>query len=341
MRSLALDVPGWPGHLRRPARRPAAHGRGRIPGAAQLLDRLGAGGRRASRSRSSGSTTARCRRTWSTRCGRATGSSCAARSAATSCGSDGRRRRAGDADRGRLGDRAADGDAAPPRGGRRARAPVRLLASWRSRTRAIYAEELDRLEAAGDGLEVVTTLTRSPPPGWEGEVGRVTPEMLGPACVAGATAAARIRVRPDRVRRGGRGGARRARARARTRCAPSASGRREAPMDERDLRLDGNAAAGVLREAFGFEVTAARGRCEGCGAVEPIGCARSSTCTRPASSLRCVHCEAVMLRLVEAPDGISRRSAGYPLPRDHRVAGVEHAGAAAQSRPRRRAGAAV
>jgi ferredoxin-NADP reductase len=57
-------------------------------------------------------------------------------------------------------------------------APVRLFASWRSAESAIYTEELGRLEAAGDGLEVTTTLTRSPPPGWEGEVGRVTPEML-------------------------------------------------------------------------------------------------------------------------------------------------------------------
>ena len=33
-------------------------------------------------------------------------------------------------------------------------APVRLFASWRSAERAIYTEELGRLEAAGDGLEV-------------------------------------------------------------------------------------------------------------------------------------------------------------------------------------------
>ncbi len=56
--------------------------------------------------------------------------------------------------------------------------PVRLLASWRSVESAIYTEELTRLAAAGDGLEVTTTLTRSRPPGWAGEVGRVGPDML-------------------------------------------------------------------------------------------------------------------------------------------------------------------
>jgi ferredoxin-NADP reductase len=56
--------------------------------------------------------------------------------------------------------------------------PVRLLASWRSLHDAIFAAEVDRLVAAGDGLEAVTTLTRSRPPGWDGEVGRVNAPML-------------------------------------------------------------------------------------------------------------------------------------------------------------------
>jgi ferredoxin-NADP reductase len=56
--------------------------------------------------------------------------------------------------------------------------PLRLLSSWRSADDTIYAAELDRLVAAGDGFEAVTTLTRSRPPGWAGEAGRVTPDML-------------------------------------------------------------------------------------------------------------------------------------------------------------------
>jgi hypothetical protein len=73
-------------------------------------------------------------------------------------------------------------------------------------------------------------------------------------------------------------------------------------MDDRDLRLDGNAAAGALQQLFGFEVTAARGRCEGCGALEPIG-ALTVYMHAPGMVFRCPHCEAVMIRLVEAPDG--------------------------------------
>ena len=38
-----------------------------------------------------------------------------------------------------------------------------------------------------------------------------------------------------------------------------------------DLRLDGNAAAGLLSEAFGPEATAAMARCGGCGAEGPVG----------------------------------------------------------------------
>jgi hypothetical protein len=73
-------------------------------------------------------------------------------------------------------------------------------------------------------------------------------------------------------------------------------------MDDRDLRLDGNAAAGVLQAALGFEVTSARGRCEGCGAEEPVG-ALLVYMRGPGVVLRCVHCHAVMLRLAELPGG--------------------------------------
>jgi ferredoxin-NADP reductase len=57
-------------------------------------------------------------------------------------------------------------------------AAVRLLASWRSAADAIYAGELDALAAAGDGVTVTQTLTRAEPPGWAGESGRVTRDML-------------------------------------------------------------------------------------------------------------------------------------------------------------------
>jgi ferredoxin-NADP reductase len=64
----------------------------------------------------------------------------------------------------------------------RARAGVhdqaRLLHSSRSYEDIIYREELDRLGGAGDGLEVVHTLTRSQPSGWTGYARRIDGEML-------------------------------------------------------------------------------------------------------------------------------------------------------------------
>lgn len=42
-------------------------------------------------------------------------------------------------------------------------------------------------------------------------------------------------------------------------------------MDETDLRLDGNAVAGMLAEVFGFEMTIERGGCAGCGAANQLG----------------------------------------------------------------------
>jgi ferredoxin-NADP reductase len=57
-------------------------------------------------------------------------------------------------------------------------APTRLLYSSRAIEDVIYREELDRLAAGGDGLEVLHTLTRSRPPGWSGYDRRIDAEML-------------------------------------------------------------------------------------------------------------------------------------------------------------------
>jgi ferredoxin-NADP reductase len=65
-----------------------------------------------------------------------------------------------------------------------ARNPARLLFSSRHPDEIIYRAELDRLAAAGDGLEVVHTLTRSHPPEWSGYDRRIDEpmiaEVLGP-----------------------------------------------------------------------------------------------------------------------------------------------------------------
>jgi ferredoxin-NADP reductase len=56
--------------------------------------------------------------------------------------------------------------------------PARLLYSSRSIEDVIYREELDRLAAAGDGLDVRQTLTRSQPAGWQGYARRIDRDML-------------------------------------------------------------------------------------------------------------------------------------------------------------------
>jgi len=56
--------------------------------------------------------------------------------------------------------------------------PVHVLLSWRSAQDAIYADELDRIGAAGDGVAITQTLTRTRPPGWAGETGRVSRDLL-------------------------------------------------------------------------------------------------------------------------------------------------------------------
>ncbi len=55
-------------------------------------------------------------------------------------------------------------------------APMKLLLSSRTIEDVIYREELDAL--ADGGFEVVHTLTRSQPPGWNGYSRRVDPELL-------------------------------------------------------------------------------------------------------------------------------------------------------------------
>jgi Family of unknown function (DUF6510) len=62
------------------------------------------------------------------------------------------------------------------------------------------------------------------------------------------------------------------------------------------LRLDGNAAAGLLCEIFAQDVTASPATCDGCGAREQLGAVHLY---RGAGLvLRCPHCEAVLVRVV-------------------------------------------
>ncbi len=60
----------------------------------------------------------------------------------------------------------------------RAAIPARLLFSSRGPEEIIYRDELDRFAAAGDGFEVLHTLTRQQPPGWTGYARRIDEPML-------------------------------------------------------------------------------------------------------------------------------------------------------------------
>ena len=64
------------------------------------------------------------------------------------------------------------------RAARASTVPARLLYSSRSLEDMIYHDELDRLAGDGTGFEVLHTLTRAQPPGWPGWTRRIDREML-------------------------------------------------------------------------------------------------------------------------------------------------------------------
>ena len=70
-------------------------------------------------------------------------------------------------------------------------------------------------------------------------------------------------------------------------------------MDESQLRLDGNAAAGMLRDVFTEDVTAARAACAACGAVAEMGAQHLYMYSgAPGAVVRCRACQSVLLVLV-------------------------------------------
>ena len=66
-------------------------------------------------------------------------------------------------------------------------------------------------------------------------------------------------------------------------------------MDDNALMVDGNATAGMLQEAFAFEVTTAVGICAGCGSSRPVGAVPAWT-RAPGVVLRCPDCDQVLVR---------------------------------------------
>ena len=69
-------------------------------------------------------------------------------------------------------------------------------------------------------------------------------------------------------------------------------------MDDK-LRLDGNAAAGPLREIFSFEVTTAEYACGGCGRTGRLGGAMVYEVRELGIVVRCPICDNALIRLAQ------------------------------------------
>ena len=67
-------------------------------------------------------------------------------------------------------------------------------------------------------------------------------------------------------------------------------------MNDDDLRLDGNAAGGLLNEVFPFEMTAAATTCGGCGTKKPIG-ELMLYGHGMGAILRCAGCDTALIRI--------------------------------------------
>jgi Family of unknown function (DUF6510) len=76
-------------------------------------------------------------------------------------------------------------------------------------------------------------------------------------------------------------------------------------MDDADLRLDGNAAAGLLAEIFTVDITSAQAVCSGCGSVFQVGTLPAYGLTM-GTILRCPGCDTALVR-------VSRLASGYWL----------------------------
>ena len=82
-------------------------------------------------------------------------------------------------------------------------------------------------------------------------------------------------------------------------------------QEEVGLPLDVNAAAGILREIFALDVTAAEVTCGNCGIVAMVGETKLYGGVMGAI-FRCAHCDGIVMRLVRTPvtRALSQRCGG-------------------------------
>ena len=69
-------------------------------------------------------------------------------------------------------------------------------------------------------------------------------------------------------------------------------------VQQSDLKLDGNAIGGLLREIFAMEMTGAEGTCSTCSAVHAVGEVVVYK-NAPGVVVRCPSCGAVQMKLVK------------------------------------------
>lgn len=83
-------------------------------------------------------------------------------------------------------------------------------------------------------------------------------------------------------------------------------------MQIEELRLDGNAAGGALREVFAREMTEAIATCAGCGSAGPVG-GLLAYGQHMGVILRCPQCDAPMVCIVLTPGWIRMDASGIAL----------------------------
>ncbi len=178
--------------------------------------------------------------------------------------------------------------------------PVRLLYSARTLEDVLARE---RLAEADPGVAVTLALTRAAPEGWTGLTGRVDAAVLqahalspqdaprvyvcGPTGFVEAVSAALVELGHPAAARVPSGSVRAAR--------DPRPGTPGGPMTTGTRRLDGNAAAGPLRELFGVDLSAALLTCAHCTGTVALA-AHHLYADAPALVLRCPGCTEVVLR---------------------------------------------
>ena len=83
-------------------------------------------------------------------------------------------------------------------------------------------------------------------------------------------------------------------------------------MQTEEMRLDGNAVGGALREVFVSEMTGALATCTGCGTARPVG-ALLDYGHGMGVVLRCPGCDTAMLRIVHTRGWLRVDASGISL----------------------------